>query len=166
MLYPIITMGVFKYMINKWDTDPHIQYKYIQYFMNYTIAKTTCQLLLVMEVNELKSITYIIHCNTFLSLFCKVPLLKMGVCVCVFYVSYYNSRVVSLPICYSLGCSSELAPRLEVLQLFRTYRHLIPHMVDPDFTTLKLWAFDFFAYGVVVCGISDWITQSGLENRI
>ena len=49
------------------------------------------------------------------------------VCVlCVCYVSYYNSRVVSLPICYSLGCSSELAPRLEVLQLFRTYRHPIP----------------------------------------
>ena len=24
----------------------------------------------------------------------------------------------------------------------------------------------FFVYEVVVCGISDWITQSGLENQI
>ena len=49
---------------------------------------------------------------------CMCVCVHVCLCVCVCYVSYYNSRVVSLPICYSLGCSSKLAPRLEVLYSF------------------------------------------------
>ena len=58
------------------------------------------------------------------------------VCVCVCVMCRVTTQGLPPPICHSLSHSSELAPQLEVLWLFKT--HPYSHMADPDFTMLEL----------------------------
>ena len=95
-----------------------------------------------------------IHLTSFIVLF-DVQNLKMSVCVCVCVMYHFTTQGFPLPNCHSLSHSSELAPQLEVLQLFKTHRHPI-HTWQTQI--LPLWNSRpalFFVY--CVWNISDWI---------
>ena len=57
---------------------------------------------------------------------CVCECVCLCVCVSVLCIMLQLKGCFFTHLLQPIGCSNELAPRLEVLQLFRTYRHPIP----------------------------------------
>ena len=89
-----------------------------------------------------------IHLTSFIVLFNVQKCLCVCVCVCVMY--HVTTQGFPLPNCHSLSHSSELAPQLEVLQLFKTHRHPI-HTWQTQI--LPLWNSRPALFLCLVCGI-------------